>query len=151
MRCCVVVDGGHVDSVRVTLGVWLWVAVDVVLVPVLVLRMSLVVPKVLVSRAVALISSDGRVVSDGVDDVFSVASTLIRMHMQNEYTASQTVHSALQICVGLPVPLDTVDVNDSVTLPESPDPCKQSSSSHASLALVSSALCGVVGVLVGGI
>lgn len=90
MRCCVVVDGGHVDSVRVTLGVWLWVAVDVVLVPVLVLRMSLVVPKVLVSRAVALISSDGRVVSDGVDDVFSVASTLIRMHMQNEYSPSQT-------------------------------------------------------------
>lgn len=48
-----------------------------VLVPVLVLRMSLVVPNVLMSRAVELISSDGRVVSDGVDDVFSVASTLI--------------------------------------------------------------------------
>lgn len=75
MRCCVVVDGGHVDSVRVTPGaVWLWVAVDVVLVPVLVLRMSLVVPNVLVSRPVELNSSAGRVISDGVDDVFSIGS-----------------------------------------------------------------------------
>lgn len=50
----------------------------------------------------------------------------------------------------LPVPLAVVDVNDSVTLPESPEPWIQSSSSHASFAIVSSFLCGVVGCLVGG-
>lgn len=45
-----------------------------VLVPVLVLRISFVVPNVLVSRPAELNSSAGRVVSDGVDDVFSIGS-----------------------------------------------------------------------------
>lgn len=84
IRCCVVVDDGHVDSVRVTpVAVWLCVAVDVVLVPVLVpevvLRVSPVVPNVCESRLVELNSSDARVVSDGVDDVFSIPSARAKL------------------------------------------------------------------------